>query len=673
MLIFSRATVGMASRVVFGQRTRRMSFVVAARSTSEGLTVTRTEDEPKRLVGKLSLLRKKISSKRQLPDTLTPKDEENEKLHSKKISTSTSTSTSTPTSVSSSGAFQSIPTPPATMISNENKLSTTSTFSSLAVSANTKKAIETVMKYTNMTPVQDQSIPHVLDGKDVFVKAKTGTGKTLAFLIPSIEVLIRDKTRHAKAMRSRDVTKSPPVAPVILVLSPTRELAAQIADEAKTLCSFHKFEIVTLFGGTNMDSDVKRLNQPRGVDIIVATPGRLLAHLQETNGFARRCGQGISVLILDECDRLLDMGFSKDINKIMNFLKPSAPTRQTLLFSATTTDNVKEIAASTLKPGYSSIDTVGEEQEQTHSHVPQRVTAVPQGQQLRALASLIHKEVSENPRSYKIMVFFATARQAAFASSLFNQANINVLEIHSRKTQGHRTRTSDTFRAAQKAILFSSDVTARGLDYPDVTLVIQVGMTTREQYIHRLGRTARAGKSGSGVLLLAPFESRAMKQELYDLPMEGLQLPPLSGPAESVNPWITKLESVLKGSVTEEAEESWAAWLGFYNSMTKKIGWNKEGLVQASIDYALSIGLPTLPPIPRRTLAKMGLVNVEGLNVVSDTPRDRRGGAGGRGGGGGRGGESNSRGSSRNSGSSIDGVDKPIKKWHHSAPKSRQR
>ena len=145
-------------------------------------------------------------------------------------------------------------------------------FDNLHVCENTKKAIATVMKYQFMTPVQQLSIPVVLDGKDVFVKAKTGTGKTLAFLIPAIEVLIRDRARYTDTTNNNKQE-----SPLILVMSPTRELASQISEEAKQLCFFHKFRIVTFFGGTNMNSDVKKINQ--GTDIIVATPGRLLTLL----------------------------------------------------------------------------------------------------------------------------------------------------------------------------------------------------------------------------------------------------------------------------------------------------------------------------------------------------------------------------------------------------------
>ena len=247
-------------------------------------------------------------------------------------------------------------------------------FDSLEVSANTKKAISLVMKYKYMTPVQEQSIPIILEGRDVFVKARTGTGKTLGFLIPAIELLISEKRRYAKAVRSG---MGAPVSPMILVLSPTRELTLQIADEAKALCKFHELNVLTLVGGTNVDSDKRAIGRPTGIDILVATPGRLLMHLQETRGFAQRLS-AVKVLVYDEADRLLDMGFKRDIERINTFLPKNKLSnsaqdiqdgstitlRQTLLFSATFNDEVRSLLSMILKPGYKLIDTVGEQAEQ---------------------------------------------------------------------------------------------------------------------------------------------------------------------------------------------------------------------------------------------------------------------------------------------------------------------
>ena len=167
------------------------------------------------------------------------------------------------------------------------------------------------------------------------------------------------------------------------------------------------------------------------------------------------------------------------------------------------------------------IDTVGDEVEQTHAHVPQLVMSVPLDQQLTIMIQLLEQHKLDNPKGYKIIMFFATARQTAYYASVLNSIGLNCLEIHSRKTQGHRTRVSEEFRSGSNMIMASSDVSARGMDYPDVTFVLQVGMTDRDQYIHRLGRTARAGKSGTGLLLLAPFEFDYMvKKELSDLPLK---------------------------------------------------------------------------------------------------------------------------------------------------------
>lgn len=203
-------------------------------------------------------------------------------------------------------------------------------------------------------------------------------------------------------------------------------------------------------------------------------------------------------MILDEADRLLDMGFKHDIDKIAMHLQAKSdialatPTRQTLLFSATFAPEVKTVANTFLRPKYKIIDTVGDDVEQTHSHVPQHIMTVPLHQQQDMLYHLLKQHMNKNKDSYKVMVFFPTAMQTAYMAKLFSLLDMNVLEMHSRKTQGYRTKTSDQFRESKKAIMFTSDVTARGMDYPDVSLVLQMGFTARDPYIHRLGISFRA-------------------------------------------------------------------------------------------------------------------------------------------------------------------------------------
>ena len=309
--------------------------------------------------------------------------------------------------------------------------------------------------YRYMTQVQHESLPQILKGFDVLVKAKTGTGKTLGFLVPSIEILIKERNKvmlaNRASVREQGAGAGNHPQARILVLSPTRELAQQIVQEATNLCTHHKIGTVLLVGGTNMNSDVRALNRigEGHNDIIVATPGRMLAHLKDTPGFAEQI-KGVKVFIMDEADRLLDMGFKRDIDQITSYLNQRNSNafgkRQTLLFSATVAPEIREIARTTLQPGYKTIDTVGEEVEQTHSHVPQKVMSAPLDQQLRVIVQLLEQHKAQNAAGYKIILFFATARQTGYYASVLNGIGMPSLEIHSRKSQSQRTKASDLFR-----------------------------------------------------------------------------------------------------------------------------------------------------------------------------------------------------------------------------------
>lgn len=309
------------------------------------------------------------------------------------------------------------------------------------------------------------------------------------------------------------------------------------------------------------------------------------------------------------------MGFRPDIERILRHLSSSLGIRQTLLFSATVPDSVSEIARIALRPEYEFVNTVSEEEEQTHLHVRQELVVAPQADQISALASILFQEMSAG--HYKVIVFFTTARLTGFMAELFNsvQAFGKILEIHSRKSQGVRQKASDQFRKSKNAILFSSDVSARGMDYPDVTAVIQVGLTERAQYIHRLGRTARAGKNGHGILLLAPYEENHMVgKELSDLPLQKISCPPLS---QDQNAVVDKaLGGVTKDkSLNESAEQAYRAWLGYYNGNLKKCGWNKATLVSEANVWAKDIGLSKQPSLLKKTVGKMGLKGVPGLKI----------------------------------------------------------
>mmetsp|Transcript_12880 Transcript_12880/g.36306 ORF Transcript_12880/g.36306 Transcript_12880/m.36306 type:complete len:627 (+) Transcript_12880:163-2043(+) len=480
-------------------------------------------------------------------------------------------------------------------------------FADLKISAESRRAMAEVFCYEFMTAVQAETLPLILkENKDCLAKAKTGTGKTLAFMIPTIEKI--------KASMSNTTEQRSDIC--CLVISPTRELAQQIGTETEKLLSFHKNylkKVVVCVGGTNKNKDTKSLSGT--TPIVVATPGRLLDHLQ-TSGLAERMAR-LGTLIFDEADQLLDMGFRPDIERILRLLQPSRQTRQTLLFSATIPDSVSEIAGIAMRRDYNFVDTVGEDTEQTHMHVQQQLMVTSQALQIEALASILERETKSN-KDYKIIVFFTTARLTGFLAELFNsvksKTGYDVLEIHSRKSQKQRERASEEFRKRKNAIMFSSDVTARGMDYPDVSFVLQVSLTDRSQYIHRLGRTARAGKDGKGGLLLADYEQHHMvRKELADMPLESTTIPKLDNASAAVTRAIQNVSTTKELRIS--AEQAYRAWLGYYNGHLKKVKWDKKTLVQQANMWGVEVGLTEQPSLQKRTIGKMGLRGTPGLVI----------------------------------------------------------
>ncbi|KAI8855106.1 P-loop containing nucleoside triphosphate hydrolase protein [Chytridium lagenaria] len=438
------------------------------------------------------------------------------------------------------------------------------------------KAINEVIGHEFLTEVQEKTIMTIINGVDCLAQAKTGTGKTLGFLLPVIENL------HQRSLQNKRLESAVTVS--VLIVSPTRELAQQITAEATALLTFHPFKVQCVVGGTNMKAEAKRLNSTNErVDILVATPGRLLDHLQ--NSGLKSNVQNLTALILDEADQLLDQGFKKDIESIIGHLpKYSQRPRQTLLFSAT-------ILRLALQPSHKFITTVAPSESSTHDHVPQHSIIADWKDSLAVTLGLIQEMMNENPKAFKIMVFFPTARTTQLAAEMMNQGvnGVDVYEIHSRKSQSVRTKATEAFRVAEKGIMFSSDVSARGMDFPNVTAVLQVGLpSSREQYVHRLGRTAPLAK------------------------------------------------------VSEETKSmAYKAMLGFYKGFGKDMRWSSERLVEECNEYVVEVlGCREVPAIPRDALGKMGLRGVKGIVI-----EEGGGYSGGRGGGrGGRGGPSGSGG-----------------------------
>ncbi|KAM7472297.1 hypothetical protein LguiA_010480 [Lonicera macranthoides] len=464
-------------------------------------------------------------------------------------------------------------------------------FDKCSVSSLSLKAIKDA-GYEKMTVVQEATLPVILRGKDVLAKARTGTGKTVAFLLPSIEVVVKSPPV------GRD-QKRPPI--FVLVICPTRELASQAAAEANKLLKYHpSIGVQVVIGGTRLALEQKRM-QANPCQILVATPGRLKDHIENTAGFATRL-MGVKVLVLDEADHLLDMGFRKDIEKIIAAVPKQ---RQTLLFSATVPEEVRQICHIALKRDHEYINTVEEGSEETHAQVRQAHLVAPLDKHFAVLYGMLKDHIADGPE-YKVLVFCTTAMVTRLVANLLGELNLNVREIHSRKPQSYRTRVSDEFRKSKGLILVTSDVSARGVDYPDVTLVVQVGLPSdKEQYIHRLGRTGRKGREGQGILMLAPWEEFFLSS-LKDLPLSKAS-PPLVDPDTK-----KKVERALSQVEMKNKEAAYQAWLGYYNS-NKTVGRDKTRLVEIANEFSRSMGLDNPPAIPKMVLGKMGLRNVPGL------------------------------------------------------------
>ncbi|EIN07060.1 DEAD-domain-containing protein [Punctularia strigosozonata HHB-11173 SS5] len=461
-------------------------------------------------------------------------------------------------------------------------------------------AVNKNLGYTVMSPVQAATLEPILQGKDCLAQAKTGTGKTLAFLIPAIQTLLASPPSQPRSIRA-------------VVISPTRELARQISKEAEVLTKgIPEIRIHTSTGGTNVNTDSRViLTRP---DLLVATPGRLKDHLSDPQRLA--CFGKLDFLVLDEADNLVDQGFYPEIRAIMQTLPPSQ--RQTLLFSATIPPEVKTIASTILSPGYVHISTISPDDVSTHERVPQTVITAPLNE-LPALAlTLLRQELKKANGQVKAIFFYPTARQAQLAAELYSKLSpplpLPVLEIHSRLSQSKRDNVAKTFREVKSALLCSSDVTARGMDFPDVTHVFQIGMpSSQEQYIHRVGRTGRAGKAGQGFLLLAPFETVFLK-EIASIPITPGRTAPASTDLDATWKAMSKVNRLTK-------ERTYEAWLGLYKGSLRKLNWKPTQLVQTANDMATSGFLLPEPPLMWTTLArKMNLSDVPGLRLSKQKP-----------------------------------------------------
>ena len=330
--------------------------------------------------------------------------------------------------------------------------------------------------YTKPSPIQQKAIPKILQGRDVLASAQTGTGKTAGFTLPMLHQFL---VSPGQSQGKRKIKS--------LILTPTRELAAQVLDDVKTYSEFTDLKSTVVFGGVNANPQIKTLRQ--GVDILVATPGRLLdLHSQGVINFS-----GIQFLVLDEADRMLDMGFLRDIKRILALL-PSQ--RQNLLFSATFSKEIKALANSFL-------------------HKPALVEAAPQNATAEKVDQIIYKtnkglktalviKLITEGNWKQVLVFTRTKHGANKLSKKLEKAAIKAAAIHGNKSQGARTRALASFKEGSISVLVATDIAARGLDIPLLPYVINFELPNiPEDYVHRIGRTGRAGASGKAISIVS--------------------------------------------------------------------------------------------------------------------------------------------------------------------------
>ncbi len=336
-------------------------------------------------------------------------------------------------------------------------------------------------RYQTPTPIQEQSIPILLKGHDLLGIAQTGTGKTAAFALPILQHMLRRKVSEGKCPRHVRV----------LILAPTRELAAQIGEQLGIFTRGLPLKHTVIFGGVGQDAQVKALK--KGVEILVATPGRLLDLMNQ--GYISL--KFVNYFVLDEADRMLDMGFAPDVQRVI--AKLAVDDRQSLLFSATMPPQISELAHSLLReprtvevtPEVVTVERI----EQHVFHLPTR--------EKRALLLELFEDKSLN----RVIVFTRTKHRANRVAEYLTKGGISAMAIHGNKSQNARTKALDTFRSGKTRVLVATDIAARGIDVPQVSHVINFELPNEpESYVHRIGRTARAGRDGIAYSFCDPEE-----------------------------------------------------------------------------------------------------------------------------------------------------------------------
>jgi superfamily II DNA/RNA helicase len=357
------------------------------------------------------------------------------------------------------------------------------------------------MGYEQMTPIQAQAIPVVLTGRDVMGAAQTGTGKTAAFSLPLLQRLLKHENSSTSPARH-------PVR--ALVLLPTRELADQVAQQVKLYAKYTNLRSAVVFGGIDMKPQTLELK--RGVEVLVATPGRLLDHIEAKNCVLNQ----VEYVVLDEADRMLDIGFLPDLQRILSFLPKQ---RTTLLFSATFSPEIKRLANSYLND---PVTVEVARPNETASTVEQHFYSVPEDDKRRAL-----KQIVRQRGLTQAFVFVNSKLGCARLARSLERDGLKTTALHGDKSQDERLKALAAFKAGEVDLLVATDVAARGLDIKDVPAVFNFDVPfNSEDYVHRIGRTGRAGASGLAVTFVAPSDTR-MVADIEKLLKRKIEIEPI--------------------------------------------------------------------------------------------------------------------------------------------------
>lgn len=437
-------------------------------------------------------------------------------------------------------------------------------FSTLNLCDKTKESLKR-LPFSTMYPIQEQAIPVLLSGGDLLAAAKTGSGKTLAFLIPAIDLLFKNNISKKNGT-------------VVLIVAPTRELAEQIFDVAQLLLKDTEITFGAVYGGKEKKNETTFLKS--GINLIVATPGRLVDHLLTTKDWSL---SNLKMLIIDEADRILEDGYKDQLHEIIEGIPPE---RQTALFSATQTKDVNKLAEISFKhsPVYVGVDDNADEV--TAANLLQDCFFVPAPKRLMLLITILKRNTDK-----KVMVFFNTRAGAKFHHIYLKKMMINTLTLHGDQTQQKRLTNLEEFRKKKSGIMLCTDVAARGLDIEGVHWVIQYDppQSVRE-YIHRVGRCARAGKSGKALIILHQNEENFVnKLKENKVPIKVVKFP------ENKILDLRKTMQALMGDkkIQKRAREALRAYLMSYESHEMKDCFDVEKLDIEGV--AQSYGFEEIP------------------------------------------------------------------------------